>query len=93
MEPYSHNYNKDRSAASASSSGSATPSDAQSKPRFQPAESSGFLFSKQSENPRAPAYSGSCMINGQLYEIAAWFHSDHPGKTRFNLKFKLADKA
>lgn len=53
-------------------------------------ERKGVLFLKESENPRAPKWSGKMTLGGVEYQIAAWEKTSKTGKEM--LTISISDK-
>lgn len=50
----------------------------------------GVLFKNNSENPKAPAYRGSCVIDNVDYNVSGWIQtSKKSGDKYMSLKFEL----
>jgi len=47
----------------------------------------GAAFERQSENPKAPQWSGPVKIEGKDYEISIWQQTSKSGKDFLSLKF------
>jgi hypothetical protein len=56
----------------------------------------GRLFKNdQTRNPRAPGYTGSCVVDGKLYRIAAWINEpdDRNPRPTIALQFESQEDA
>ncbi len=50
----------------------------------------GVLFKNESENPKAPQYRGSCVINNVDYNVSGWIQTAKKSGDKFmSLKFEL----
>jgi hypothetical protein len=50
----------------------------------------GVLFKNESENPKAPQYRGSCVINNVDYNVSGWIQTSKKSGDKFmSLKFEL----
>lgn len=48
---------------------------------YEQRENSGALFkNKKKEKPNQPDYTGNCMVNGKLMQMAAWIKDGQKGK-------------
>lgn len=57
---------------------------------FEQREGSGSLFkSDQKGNANAPGYRGDLLINGVLFELAAWVKTTQKGDKFFSLSAKV----
>lgn len=50
-------------------------------------DNSGAAFPRESDNPKAPKYSGPAMIDGKEYEVSIWQQTSQKGQKYLSLKF------
>jgi hypothetical protein len=51
-------------------------------------ENTGTAFKCKSDNPKAPAYSGKCDVDGIKKQIELWVNERENGEKYFSFKFK-----
>lgn len=57
-------------------------------------ENTGSLFlNDRKEKPTHKDYTGSCMIDGKQYWIAAWIHTAAAGDKYLSMDFKMKEDA
>lgn len=50
-------------------------------------DNQGAAFPRQSDNPKAPKYSGPAVIDGKEYEVSIWQQTSQKGQKYLSLKF------
>ena len=50
-------------------------------------DNSGAAFARESDNPKAPKYSGPATIGGKDYEVSIWQQTSQKGVKYLSLKF------
>ena len=50
-------------------------------------DNSGAAFARESDNPKAPKYSGPATIGGKDYEVSIWQQTSQTGVKYLSLKF------